>query len=288
MYYFRKGGEMMNRSIEVNGSEIYYYDSQTKGDTVVAVHGLTGNHLQLSHYRNLLEGSYRFISVDLKGRGNSAPATEKTGIEQHTQDILALLDALQIRNPILIGYSMGAFIMANIASRRHDVKALVLLDGAAECTPDHQNKIVEPSLGRISKIYPTADAYVEEVKNIYDNLGVKWSQELEEMARYEIKQIDAGWTHRSDEDKIRQDFKSFYTYKPEEVFTSIECPILLIHSQGRIGQMPPLFVNESYVSTMEAAKNIRKVDSETNHYTLVCEKQPEINTAIQTFFEKNL
>lgn len=278
----------MESSLIANGSEIYYDDSQTEGDVVVAVHGLTGNHLQMHHYRNLLKSNYRFISVDLKGRGNSAPAPKNTGIEQHTQDIMALLDMLQIRNPILMGYSMGAFILANVASRRHDVKALVLLDGAALCIPAHQGKIVEPSLGRISKIYPTADDYVEEVKGIYKNLGVEWSEELEKIARYEIKQIDDGWTHRSDESKIRQDFESFYTYKPKEVFKNIDCPVLLIHSQGQIGQMPPLFVDESYTQTMQAAKNIKKVDSDSNHYTLVFEKQREVNTAIQTFFEENL
>ena len=62
-----------------------------------------------------------------------------------------------------MGYSMGAFIMANVASKRDDVKGLILLDGAATCT-DHQGKIVEPSLGRISKHYETAEAYIEEIK----------------------------------------------------------------------------------------------------------------------------
>lgn len=278
----------MHSSIIVNGTELYYYDSQNEGDVVVAVHGLTGNHLQMYNYKNLLASSYRFISVDLKGRGNSSAAPINTSIEQHTLDILALLDALNIQNPILIGYSMGAFIMSNVASRRDDVKALILLDGAAKCVESYQGKIVEPSLGRISKIYPTLDAYFDEVKGIYNILGVEWSQELEDIARYEIQQTDDGWTHRSDELKIRQDCSSFYVYKPEEVFKTIECPILLIHSQGSIGQMPPLFVNESYAQTMETAKNIEKFDSDSNHYTLVFEERPEVNKAIMNFLEKNL
>ena len=95
------------KTIEVNGGALFYADYPGVKGTIIAAHGLTGNHKQMHYYADLLKGEYRFISVDLKGRGNSAPAPENTGIEQHTKDIEALIEALNIQNPNFNGLFNG-------------------------------------------------------------------------------------------------------------------------------------------------------------------------------------
>lgn len=280
------GVGMETNVISVNGGDLFYADYPGTKGTIVAVHGLTGNHKQMHYYAELLKGQYRFISVDLKGRGNSAPAPNNTGIEQHTQDILALLEQLQIENPILMGYSMGAFIMANVASKRFDVQGVILLDGAATAT-NHQRKIIEPSLGRISKLYESAESYIEEIKTIYGRLGVEWTDHLENVGYYEISNANEYWGNKSDEAKIRQDLESFFDYSPSKVFSKINCPVLLIHSEGNIGANPALFLAEHYSETLQFAKNIHKVTSPSNHYTLVFSERPEVNIEIVQFL-KNL
>ena len=275
---------MKYQSVKVNGSPLHFADYPGEKGTIIAAHGLTGNQLQMHYYAELLKGEYRFISVDLKGRGHSAAASENTGIALHTEDILALIDVLNIEQPILMGYSMGAFIMANVASKHSDVKGVILLDGAATCT-EHQRQIVEPSLGRISKHYETAEAYIEEIKAIYSRLGVTWTEHLEQVGRYEIVEKDGYWENKCDEDRIRQDFQSFYDYKPEEVFSNVACPVLLIHSTGSIGTMPALFLAESYRETQQYARDIWKLTSDSNHYTLVFEERKDVNPAIQRFLE---
>ena len=276
---------MEYRSIEVNGGKLAYADYEGSQGVIIGVHGLTGNSKQLHYYAELLREDYRFISVDLRGRGNSSSATDNTGIEQHTEDIISLIEALDIQNPILMGYSMGAFIMANVASKHNGVKGVILLDGAAACT-DHQKQIVEPSLGRISKHYETPEAYLEEIKKIYSNLGVIWDEHMESVGRYEIYEVDGHWENKSDESKIRQDFNSFYEFKPAEVFAQIECPVLLVHSIGRIGGMPALFLADSYIETQQYAKNIHKITTESNHYTLVFENRNDVNPVIKDFVKK--
>ncbi|RNC98994.1 alpha/beta fold hydrolase [Lysinibacillus halotolerans] len=277
---------METNVVNVNGGELFYADYPGTQGTIVAVHGLTGNHKQMHYYAQLLKGDYRFISVDLKGRGNSGQAPENTSIEQHTKDILVLLEQLEIENPILMGYSMGAFIMANVASKRSDVKGVILLDGAATAT-DHQRNIIEPSLGRISKLYESAQSYIDEIKGIYGRLGVEWTDHIESVGHYEIGKVDGYWKNKSDEAKIRQDLESFFEYEPSQVFSNIYCPILLIHSEGNIGTNPALFLAEHYSKTLQFAKNIHKFTSPSNHYTLVFSNRPEVNKAIVQFL-KNL
>src|SRR5690606_40509988 len=91
----------------------------------------------MHYYAEQFKGEYRFIALDLRGRGNSAAADSDTSIFKHADDILGLIEELKIVNPILLGYSMGAFISAIVASRLKSVKALILLDGAAKAS-EHQ------------------------------------------------------------------------------------------------------------------------------------------------------
>lgn len=275
----------MENKIIVNGSEIFYVDYPGEKGTIVGVHGLTGNHKQLHYYAELLKGEYRFISVDLKGRGKSAPATDNTGIEQHTEDIIALLDSLNIENPILMGYSMGAFIMGNVASKHPDVKGVILLDGAVRAT-EHQRALIEPSLGRLSKHFETPEAYIEEIKGIYGRIGVQWTEHLESIGRYEIHEVDGHFEAISDEQKIRQDLESFYEYNPKSVFEKVQCPVLLVHSEGGIGANAALFLAEHYSETLVYTKTIEKITSPSNHYTLVFAERPEVNQGIQQFLKK--
>lgn len=270
------------KEMTINGSELNFIDyAGGKDGTIIAAHGLTGNSKQLHYFALALQKNYRFISVDLKGRGNSAVSYENTSIHTHTEDILGLIKELEIENPILIGYSMGAFIMSQVATEIQ-TKGLILLDGAAKCT-DHQRKIVEPSLGRISKPYNTEEDYLAEINKIYSNLGVTWGPHMIEVGKYEIHQVDDHIENKLDEKLIRQDFDSFYTYNPQEVFEKIDCPVLLIHALGQIGSMPALFTNESYSLTLQTAKNIQKIQTDANHYTLVFEERIDVNPYILNF-----
>lgn len=278
-----KGGiivELKNQTI--NESKLNYADYPGSKGTIIAIHGLTGNNKQMHYYAELLKGEYRFISVDLKGRGDSAEAPENTGIKQHAADINQLIDELHIQNPIIMGYSMGAFIGATVASKRDDVQALILLDGAATCT-EHQRNIVQPSLGRLSKQYSSVESYLEEIRTIYGNLGVTWTDHLEDVGEYEIHQVGDHWESKSDEKKITQDFNSFYEFVPKNILSKVDCPVLLVHAKGQIGQMPPLFYAEAYEDTKNFTKHIETFTSECNHYTLVFEERPEINAVITDF-----
>ena len=141
---------------EVNGHQIQIADYPGEKGTIIAIHGLTGTHKNMHYYAELLKGDYRVIAIDLRGRGNSSKTDEETSIFKHAQDVIDLIGALEIESPILMGHSMGAFISSIVASKLDSVKGLILLDGAASMS-EHQRKIVQPSLGRLSKEYESQE-----------------------------------------------------------------------------------------------------------------------------------
>src|SRR5690625_6337800 len=94
------------------GYTFYVRDTPGEQGTIVAVHGLTGNHKQFYHFQKSLAGKYRFISYDIRGRGKSDSASSETSIFTHAEDLVKLIETLNIKRPILMGYSMGAYICA--------------------------------------------------------------------------------------------------------------------------------------------------------------------------------
>lgn len=266
------------------GTKLYVYDTPGAKGTIVAAHGLTGNHRQFNYFQKSLKGKYRFISYDIRGRGNSDPALKNTSIFTHAEDLLDLIKTLKIDRPILMGYSMGAYICALVAKELPEVEALILLDGGAEA--DQTSKeLVLPSLKRLEKNYLSEQEYIDEVKALYTNLNVHWNDTLAEIVKYDLKQIDKGWTHKLDLKLTKQDFETFYSFNPLKVGRNILCKTLLIISKGKIGGKSPLFRGSGYDKIRNSISNIEPIYTDVNHYELVFNEQPSLVQQIKNFLK---
>jgi pimeloyl-ACP methyl ester carboxylesterase len=270
---------------ELGNKRIQIADYPGEKGPIIAIHGLTGNHKQMHYYAEMLKDEYRVISIDLRGRGNSSRADVQSSLFKHAEDVIELIQELKINNPILIGYSMGAFISSVVASKLTSVKALILLDGAANCS-QQQRDIVQPSLGRLSKEYDSQESYIAEIKEIYSRLGIKWTDHLQRVAEYEVHEVDGHWENKSTEDSVLRDFDSFYSFVPKEVCRLISCKTLLVYARGKIGDFPPLFYEEAYDDTKKYTPDIETIVSTCNHYTMVFENRAEINKEIKSFLKR--
>jgi pimeloyl-ACP methyl ester carboxylesterase len=97
------------------GVRLHYYRTGT-GPPVVLAHGATDNGRCWDRFANVLAGSYELIAYDARYHGKSdAPAG---GAITGGEDLLALVDALGVERPALIGHSMGARTVAQAAAMR--------------------------------------------------------------------------------------------------------------------------------------------------------------------------
>ncbi len=262
---------------------IVEYDGE-KGP-IIAIHGLTGNSRNMELYSEEFGGDYRFISVDIPGRGDSDDADEDTTFIKHAEVINALVNDIGSSETILLGHSMGAYISALVASQNRLVSKMILLDGGAKVRKRH-NDMVKPALGRISKTYDTKEAYIESARSLYSNLGIGWNQVIENSANHEVGKFEDYWKNKSDERKIILDWNSASLFDEKEVYSTIDCPILLIYSKGAIGPLGTLFLWEEYDDVFRYAKDIRTTITNSNHYTIIFEKYQEIFDAIRQFLNE--
>jgi 3-oxoadipate enol-lactonase len=122
--------ERMN--VQVNGITLAYSDRGT-GLPLVFLHAFPLNQTMWTPQADALSSRFRVITVDLRGHGESdAPLWHYT-LDQAAEDVRALMDHLSIGQAVLIGLSMGGYILFAFHRQYADrVKGLVLADTRAQ------------------------------------------------------------------------------------------------------------------------------------------------------------
>lgn len=96
--------------ISVRG-ELYncYYSEKNDARTLIFLHGFAGDHSEFSHFFDSFEPSYSVLAIDLLGHGKtSTPLNpERYESEQQIADLREIINHLNIKCPVLAGYSMG-------------------------------------------------------------------------------------------------------------------------------------------------------------------------------------
>jgi len=108
------------------------------GRPVVLVHGFPMDQSIWSQQVETLARQYRVIAPDLRGFGRSSVTPGKVTVEQWADDLAALLDALEIHEPIVLGgLSMGGYVAFRFfQAHRSRLAGLILCDTkAAADTP---------------------------------------------------------------------------------------------------------------------------------------------------------
>jgi non-heme chloroperoxidase len=107
-----------------------YYEEAGAGRPIVFIPGWTGTTVYLRQQVAHFSKRYRAIVYDPRSQGRSSKTLENNTYTQHGADLKAFMDALKLKDVILVGHSWGcydayAYFRAN---GTNDVAAFVCLD----------------------------------------------------------------------------------------------------------------------------------------------------------------
>ena len=166
-------------------------DVRGEGVPVLFVHGFPFDRTMWRHQLAALS-RVRRIAPDLRGVGDSGapPAADGYSLTRYADDLVAVLDALGVRQAVLCGLSMGGYVIFELL-RRHPqrVKALILADtkpqpdsteakrGRDELTQvaqrEGQDAVLERLLPRL--LAPATQATQPEVAGQVREMARRWS-----------------------------------------------------------------------------------------------------------------
>jgi pimeloyl-ACP methyl ester carboxylesterase len=252
---------------------VHALDHGGKGKTLVLLHGVTSNaHAFDAISAAGLGARHHLVALDLRGRGLSDKPPTGYGMEDHAQDVIALLDSLNLRQAVVVGHSFGAllgyYLAANHAAR---VERLVAIDGAIEFHP-RLAELLSPSLGRLGRTFASFDEYLEAIRAMPQWHGVEFDDAIVAHYRADVETLEDGRVGpRSPPEVIAEASRRLAAEPWRDIVPRIEQPVLLLNAIGAYGLpgTPPLLPQELAEKTVRVLSHGQYAQVPGNHMTMM-------------------
>lgn len=142
-----------------DGVELYYVE-KGKGEVLIFIPGWTMTTEFFNHQLNLLSNRYRVVTFDPRSHGRSNKTTEGNTYAQHAKDLKKIIDVLQLRDVVLIGWSSGCHAIFSYFREfgTTNIKSAVLIDESPKWIGDVDSEWV----------YGTYENYYSAVRGILE------------------------------------------------------------------------------------------------------------------------
>ena len=135
--------------VTVLGSSIYY-EQMGNGPPLVLLHGNPGTHRLWRYQVDHLKSRYRLIAADMRGFGRS---DKPVGADYHpfalARDVAELIRCLDLRQPVLVGLSMGSMVGLSLALNHPGSIGGLILAGT---TSDRRDRDPEQELRLLAEL----------------------------------------------------------------------------------------------------------------------------------------
>src|SRR5256886_631516 len=178
------------KSAEVRGISLY---DETHGDgpPLILLHGGLGSGEMFGPVLPLLAERHQVVAVDLQGHGRTADIDRPIDVRLMADDIAALIDHLGLKNPDLVGYSLGGGGALHTAAK-YPAKVRRLVAVSANIRPDAIYPEMRVQQGQVSaaaaefmkdtpmyQLYQRVAPRPEDFPRLLDKIGESMSKDFD-------------------------------------------------------------------------------------------------------------
>ena len=258
---------------QVNNIKLHYLDHPGDGPTLILLPGLTANaHSFDGLIQAGLSPRFRVLALDLRGRGLSDKPATGYSMDEHAQDVIALMDSLDIHQAVICGHSFGGLLTMFIAGHYPErVTKIVMIDAAALMVNPMTRDLIKPSLDRLGRIMPSWEDYLDQMKRapFFDGW---WDPTIENYYRADVEFNDDGTVQaRSKPENIAEAIDRAGAKNWTAHIAAIRQPALLLHAPGGYGPAgtPPIVLLEQAQATAAAMADCIYIEVPGNHMTML-------------------
>lgn len=148
-----------------------FYEETGQGEPLVLIHGLGSSHAMFEAEAEHFQTHFRVIRYDARGHGQSGKPAQYT-LNDHIEDLRALLDFLEIGKAHILGASMGSYIAQGFALAHQDRVGKLIL-------------AVSKSNGKTSSTQELIERYQDEID------GLDELETMEYLSKYMFHNLKA-------------------------------------------------------------------------------------------------
>lgn len=268
-------------AVSVDGGELTVGVWEPVGECAgeaLLIHGVTASHRAWVHLAEALP-DLRLIAPDLRGRGLSRDVAGTAGMRAHAADMVAIMDALGLDAPLVVGHSMGGFVavvLADVAPAR--VGRLLLLDGGLPLAvpegldpEDLVHTVLGPTAARLSMTFADTGAYLD-FWRAHPAFAHDWTPELEDYFAYDLVREDGALRPATTYATTLQDTHDLHTGDAlRTALDRLRVPTsMLTAPRGLLDESPGLYASDRLAGLLAAHPGLDHGEvAGVNHYTLV-------------------
>ncbi len=119
--------------LQVDSETILFYEEKGEGQTVIFIHGVMMSSKFFYKQLAQLSSDYHTIALDLRGHGKSSKVESGHTVAQYARDLKAFMEKLSLTDVILVGWSMGAFVVWDYINQfgTDNIKGITIVDQSA-------------------------------------------------------------------------------------------------------------------------------------------------------------
>jgi len=275
------------KKVKGDGIKIQLAIWEGRGKQILCIHGITANCRSWDCLASALSPRHRVIAMDLRGRGLSDKPPTGYSVEHHCKDILTMMNDQGLQRPVLMGHSLGAFIVLVFAARYpQKVDQLILLDGGGKLSKVQKDKVfagIKPSLDRLGRTFPSLRVYLSRMRHA--PYLQPWNSYMETYFRYEIIKVRGGIRSRVHPKHIEEEAKNLENVDSRKFYNKVKAPTLILRATKGMLAKDDLLLPEDVIDRMvREMPNAKKVDIKgANHYSILFQPNKKRDQAILKF-----
>ena len=265
--------------VGAGGVRLAVHDHGGDGPAVVAMHGGRSTLRDWDVVARRLDRRVRLVVLDLRGHGRSEASDDFTP-RALVSDVEAVIEALALDDPVVIGHSMGGMIAAHFGQRHPGCRMVMNIDG-------HHGRLPSQSQADWDELAQQRREQLVAIEHPRESGDDAWFEHQLQMWASEAAQAGANWAHI--EPGVRRSFERddegvwrrrpsvdwmMRVYEAEvdgwtmfDTYQAVRCPFTFVKctvtSDGASGRQEML---RSDLADLAAAReNMRLVEADTDH-----------------------
>jgi pimeloyl-ACP methyl ester carboxylesterase len=263
--------------VNVDKAKIYY-ETAGKGTPFVMIHAGVADNRQWNNEFNFFADNYQVVRYDMRGYGKSEPVD---GEFNHMNDLVSLLDALQIHQPVvLMGCSMGGGLAMDFAlAYPSRVKALIMVgSGPSGLELDVPTL---PKFSEVEKAFEAGD--LDQVAELETQIWFDGRDRTPEQVNQEMRRLAYEMNHIALDHEIKQLGKRMPNSETpafDRLQDLINIPVLVI-----VGTHDTPYILAAANYMQEHIPVVQKVEFEDAAHLPNLDHPHEFQTVVSTFLE---